>query len=87
MDRKSRKTITMVEASHLRSGMDRLCVKKVTNVRSRGLMSVEFCNEDEENSSGFSNSEVNLIRGVNSSGKTQVKAIRINLGNGYPKLI
>ena len=65
MDRKSRKTMIMDEASHLKSGMDKLCV--MTKVGGGGLMSVECRNEEEENSLGFAHSEVNLIRGVDSA--------------------
>ena len=65
MDRKSRKTMIMDEASHLKRGMDKLCV--MTKVGGGGLMSVECRNEEEENSLGFAHSEVNLIRGVDSA--------------------
>ena len=65
MDRKSKKTMTMGEASHLKGGMDKLCIK--TKVGGGGLMSVECCNKEEENSLGFANSEVNIVRGVDSA--------------------
>ena len=61
--------MTMVEASHLTSGMDKFCIKKVTKVGGGGLMSVECCNKEKENSLRFANSEVNLIRGIDSAEK------------------
>ena len=66
---KGSKTMTMVEASHLTSGMDKFCIKEVTKVGGGGLMSVECCNEEKENSLRFANSEVNLIRGIDSAKK------------------
>ena len=66
---KGSKTMTMVKASHLTSGMDKFCIKKVTKVGGGGLMSVECCNKEKENSLRFANSEVNLIRGIDSAEK------------------
>ena len=59
LDRKSRKTIAMHRALHLKGDSDRLYVKK--KVEGRGL---ERCVREEENSLGFyvANSEENLIR-------------------------
>ena len=64
VDRKSRKTMTIYGALHLKSDVDRLYVKRKEG--GRGLMSVERCVKEEENSLGYyvANSEENLIRGV-----------------------
>ena len=64
VDRKSRKTMTMYGALHPKSDVDRLYIKRKEG--GRGLMSVEHCVREEENSLGFYvvNSEENLIRGV-----------------------
>ena len=64
LDRKSRKTMTMYEGLHAKSDVDRLYVERKKG--SRGLISVERCIRQEENSLGFyvANSEENLIRGV-----------------------
>ena len=64
VDRKSRKTATMYGALHPKSDMGRLYVKRKEG--GRGLMSVERCVKEEENSLGFyvANSEESLIRGV-----------------------
>ena len=63
-DRKSRKTMTMYVGLHPKSDVDRLHVKR--KVGGRGLISVERCIREEENSLGFyvANSEENLIRWV-----------------------
>ena len=62
--RKSRKTMTMYGALHPRSDVDRLHIKRKEDFR--GLMSVELCVREEENSLVFyvAKSEVNLIKGV-----------------------
>ena len=64
VDSKSRKTMPMYGALHPKSDVDRLCIKRKEG--GRGLMSVECCNREEENSLGFyvANSEGNLIKGV-----------------------
>ena len=64
LDRKSRKTMTMHGGLHPNSDVDRLYVKRKEG--GRGLISVERCIREEENSLGFyvANSEENLIRGV-----------------------
>ena len=64
VDRKSRKTITMYGALHPKSDVDRLYIKRKEG--GRGLMSVECCVREEENSFGFyvAHSEENLIKGV-----------------------
>ena len=64
VDRKSRKTITVYGALHPKSDVDRLYIKRKEG--GRGLMSVECCVREEENSLGFyvANSEENLIKGV-----------------------
>ena len=64
LDRKSRKTMTMYGWLHPKSDVDRLYVKRKEG--GRGLISVERCIREEENSLGFyvANSEENLIRGV-----------------------
>ena len=64
VDRKSRKTMTMYETLHPKSGVDRLYIKRKEG--GRGLMRVERCVREEENSLGFyvADSEENLIRGV-----------------------
>ena len=62
--RKSRKIMTMYGALYAISNVDRLYIKRKEG--GRGLMSVEHCVREEENSLGFyvANSEENLIRGV-----------------------
>ena len=64
VDRKSRKTMTMYGALHPKSDVDRLYIKRKEG--GRGLMSVECCVREEENSLGFyvANSEENLFKGV-----------------------
>ena len=51
LDRKSRKTITMYGAFHPKSDLDRLYIKRKEG--GRGLMSVERCAREEQNSLGF----------------------------------
>ena len=67
VDRKSRKTMTMYGALHPKSDVNRLYIKRKEG--GRGLMSVEHCVREEENSLGFYvvNSEENLIRGVSAA--------------------
>ena len=64
LDRKSRKTMTMSRGLHPKRDVDRLYVKRKQG--GRGLISVERCIREEENSLRFyvANSEENLIRGV-----------------------
>ena len=64
MDRKSRKTMAMYGVLHPKSDVDRLYVKRKEG--GRGLISVEQCIREEENTVGFyvTNSEKNLTRGV-----------------------
>ena len=64
LDRNSRKTMTMYGGLHQKSDVDRLYVKRKEG--GRGLISVERCIREEENSLGFyvANSEENLIRWV-----------------------
>ena len=64
LDRISRKTMTMYGGLHPKSNIDRLYVKRKEG--GRGLISVERCIREEENSFGFYfvNSEENLIRWV-----------------------
>ena len=64
LDRKSRKTMTMYGGLHPKGDVDRLNVKRKEG--GRGLIRVERCIREEENSLGFyvANSEENLIRGV-----------------------
>ena len=52
---------------HLKSDVDRLYVKREDGCR--GLISVEHCIREEENSLGFyvANSKENLIRGVSAA--------------------
>ena len=68
IDRKSRKTMTMHGALHPKSDVDRLYIKRKEG--GRGLISVERCVSDEENSLGFyvANSEDNLTKGVAAAG-------------------
>ena len=51
MDRKSRKTMTIYAGLHPKSDVDRLYVKRKEG--GRGLISVEQCIREEENSLGF----------------------------------
>ena len=64
LDRKSRKTMTMYRGLNPKSDVEILYVKRKEG--GRGLISVERCIREEENSLGFyvANSEENLIRGV-----------------------
>ena len=64
VDRKSRKSMTMYGALHPKINLDRLYIKRKEG--GRGLMSVERCVREEENSLGFYvvNSEENLIKRV-----------------------
>ena len=54
--------MAMYGALHLKSDVDRLYIKR----KEEGLMCVEHCVREEENSLGFyvANSEENLIKGV-----------------------
>ena len=67
VDRKSRKTMTMYGALHPKSDVERLYIKRKEG--GRGLMSVEHCVREEENSLGFYvvNSEENFIRRVSAA--------------------
>ena len=67
LDRKSRKTMTMYGALHPESDVDRLYVKRKEG--GTGLIDVEQCVREEENSLGFyvANSGENL--GVATAGK------------------
>ena len=67
LNKKSRKTMTMYGGLHPKSDVDRLCVQRKEG--SGGLISVERCIREEENSLGFyfANSEENLIRGVSAA--------------------
>ena len=67
LDRKSRKTMAMHGGLYPKSDVDRLYVKRKEG--GRGLISVERCIREEENSLGFyvANSEENLIRGVSAA--------------------
>ena len=67
LGRKSRKTMTMYGGLHPKREVDRLYVKRKEG--STGLVSVEQCIREEENSLGFyfANSEENLIRGVSAA--------------------
>ena len=67
LDRQSRKTITMYGGLHPKSDVDRLHVKRKEG--GRGLIIVERCIREEENSLGFyvANSEENLIRGISTA--------------------
>ena len=67
LDRKSRKAMMMYGLLHPKSDVDRLYVKRKEG--GRGLISVEQCIREEENSLGFyvANSEENLIRVVSAA--------------------
>ena len=71
-DRKSRKTM-MYGGLHPKSNVDRLYVNRKEG--GRGLISVEQCIREEENSLGSytANSEENLIRGVLATEKTNTR--------------
>ena len=64
VERKPRKEMTMYGVLHPKSDVDRLYVKR--NEGGRGLICVESCVKEENNSLGFyvANSEGNLFRGV-----------------------
>ena len=64
LDKKSRKTVTVYGGLHPKSDVDILYVKRKEG--GRGLISVERCIREEQNSLGFyvANSEENLIREV-----------------------
>ena len=64
LDRKSRKTMKMYGGIRPKSGVHRMHVKRKEG--GRGLINVERCIREEENSFRFyvGNSEENLIRGV-----------------------
>ena len=67
LDRKSRKTMKMYGWLHPKTDVDRLYVKRKEG--DKGLISVERCIREEENSLGFyaANSEENLVRGVSAA--------------------
>ena len=67
LDRKSRKKMTMYGGLHPQSDVDRWYVKRKEGVR--GLISVERCVREEENSLAFyvANSEENPIRGLSAA--------------------
>ena len=67
LDKKLRKTMKMYGGLHPKSDVDRLYVKRKEG--GRGLISVEQCIREEENSLGFyvANSEENLIRVVSAA--------------------
>ena len=67
LDRKSRKTMTMYGGLHKKSDVYRLYVNRKEG--GRGLISVEQCIREEENSLGFyvAKSEEKLIRGVSAA--------------------
>ena len=67
LDIKSRKTMTIYGGLHPKSDVDRLNVKRKEG--GRGLITVERCIREEENSLGFYAApwEENLIRGVSSA--------------------
>ena len=73
IDRKSRKTMTMYGGLHSKRDVDRLYVKREEG--GRGLISVEHCIREEENSLEFyvANSKENLIRGVSAVEKTNTR--------------
>ena len=67
LDRKSRRTMRMYGALHPKSDVDILYMKRKEG--GRGLISVEQCIREEEDSLGFcvTNSVQNLIRGVSAA--------------------
>ena len=67
LDRKSRNTMTMYEGLHQKSDLYILYVNRKEG--GRGLISVEQCIREEENSLGFyvANSKEKLIRGVSAA--------------------
>ena len=74
-DRKSRKTMTMSGALHLKSDVDRLYIKRKEG--GRDLMRMERCFRDEENRLSFYviNSEDKLIRRVAAADITILKIL------------
>ena len=64
MDRTTRKTLTMYEALHPKSDIDRLYLKRKHG--GRGLVSIETCVRSEENNLGLYVRESNemLLKGV-----------------------
>ena len=75
LDRKSRKRMTMYGALHPKSDMDRLYMKWQGG--GRGLIGVERCDKEEENSLGFyvANSSENLIRRVTAAETIRMEGI------------
>ena len=75
LDRKSRKTMTMYGALHPKCDVDRLYMKRKEG--GRGLIGVERCVREEENSLGFyvANSGEKLIRGVATAGTIRTEGI------------
>ena len=75
LDRKSRNTMTMYGALHLKRDVDRLYMKSKEG--GRGLIGVERCLREEENSLGFyvANSGENLIRGGATTGTIRTEGI------------
>ena len=75
LDRKSRKTMTKYGALHPESDVTTLCIKRKEG--SRGLIGVERCVREEENSLGYyvANSGENLIRGVAAAGTIRIAGI------------
>ena len=73
LDRKSRKTMTVYGGLHPKSNVDGLYVKRKEGCR--GLISVERCIREKENSLGFyvANLEENLIRGVSAAEKINTR--------------
>ena len=67
LDRKSRKTMTLYGGLHPKNDIGRLYVKRKKG--GRGLISVEQCIREEENSSEFyvANLKENLIRGISAA--------------------
>ena len=67
LDKKSRKTMAMYGGLNPKGDLDRLYVKRKGG--GRGLISVERCIREEENSLGFyvANQEENFIRGVSAA--------------------
>ena len=67
VDRKSMKPVTMYGALHPKSDAGRLYIKRKEG--GRGLINVERCVREEENSLGFyvAGCEENLIKGVTAS--------------------
>ena len=68
-------TMTMYGTLHPKSDVDRLYMKKKEG--GRGLIGMELCVREEENSLGFSvdNSGENLMRGVAVAGAIRMEGI------------